>query len=135
LESHHPPQPGAGQLGVAQQLMALEQYDRALPYLVRASQANPGEPRVAYALGQTLMKAGRAREAVEYLRRGFDGGVELPAGGYDYPRALVDTGDPGGAAAALRRIRPPDTADAGAWLRLGRLAMEAKAPDVAEPFF
>ena len=41
----------------------------------------------------------------------------------------------GGAAAALRRIRLADSADVDAWLRLGRLAMEAKAPDVAEPFF
>ena len=135
LEANGPAHPGAGLLGVAQQMMALNQYDRALPYLVRAHDANPGEPRAAYALGQALLRTGRASEAIPHLRQGFDGNVDLPSGGSDYPRALVDTGDPTGAAAAIRRIRPADTADAETWLRLGRLAMEAKAPDTAEPFF
>ena len=135
LEANGPAQPGAGLLGVAQQMMALNQYDRALPYLVRAHDANPGEPRADYALGQALLKTGRASDAIPHLRHGFEGNVDLPEGGFDYPRALVDSGDPAGAAAAIRRIRPADTANAEAWLRLGRLAMEARAPDVAEPFF
>ena len=135
LEANGPAHPGAGLLGVAQQMMALNQYDRALPYLVRAHDATPGDPHAAYALGQSLLKTGRATEAVPHLRQGFEGNVELPAGGFDYPRALVDTGDLTGAAAAIRRIQPAAAADAEAWLRLGRLAMEAKAPDTAEPFF
>jgi 4-amino-4-deoxy-L-arabinose transferase-like glycosyltransferase len=135
LEAHGPAHPGAGLLGVAQQMMALNQHDRALPYLVRAHDADPNEPRADYALGQALLKTGRAAEAIPHLRHGFEGKVDLPAGGFDYARALVDAGDLAGAAAAIRRIRPADTADADAWLRLGRLAMEAKAPDAAEPFF
>jgi tetratricopeptide (TPR) repeat protein len=135
LDANHPPQPGAGQLGVAQQLMALREYERALPYLRRAHEIDPAEPHSDYALGQTLLQLGRAAEALPHLRHGFDADIELPGGGEDYARALVDTGDAAGATAALRRIHPADTADAQAWLRLGRMAMEAKAPDAAEPFF
>jgi predicted Zn-dependent protease len=116
-------------------MMAVEQYERALPYLVRAHAAAPNEPRVDYALGQALLKTGYPGQAVEHLRHGFEGNVDLPAGGFDYARALLDAGDPAGAVAALRRIHPAETADADAWLRLGRLGMEAKAPDAAEPFF
>jgi tetratricopeptide (TPR) repeat protein len=135
LETHHPPRPGAGQLGVAQQLMALGQHERALPYVKRAIQADPNEPHAQYALGQTLLKLGRAAEAVPHLRQGFDAGIELPSGGEDYARALVDSGDLPGAVAALRRIHPAESADAETWLRLGRLAMESKAPETAQPFF
>jgi Flp pilus assembly protein TadD len=135
LDAHNPPHPGAGQLGVAQQLMALNDYDRALPYLTRAHAADPNEPYASYALGQALLKLGRAADAVPHLRQGFDAGIELQNGGEDYARALVDTGDLSSAAAALRRIQPADSADAEAWLRLGRMGMEGRAPEVAEPFF
>jgi tetratricopeptide (TPR) repeat protein len=135
LEAHNPPHAGAGQLGVAQQLMALNDYERALPYLTRARAADPNEPHADYALGQALLKLGRAAEAVPHLRHGFEAGIELQNGGEDYARALVDTGDLPSAAAALRRIQPADSVGADTWLRLGRLAMEARAPDVAEPFF
>jgi 4-amino-4-deoxy-L-arabinose transferase-like glycosyltransferase len=135
LEARSPSHPGAGLLGVAQQMMAFEQYDRAMPYLVRAHAADPDEPRADYALGQALLKTGHAQEAIPHLRHGFEGNVDLPAGGFDYARALVEAGDLPGGVAAIRRIRPADTGDAEAWLRLGRLAMEARAPDVAEPFF
>lgn len=135
LEAHHPPHPGAGQLGVAQQLMAIDQHARALPYLERAVQADPNEPHANYALGQTLLQLGRASEAVPRLRHGFDAGIDLPGGGEDYARALLQSGDARGAAAALQRIRPAASAEAEAWLRLGRLGMESRAPEVAEPFF
>jgi tetratricopeptide (TPR) repeat protein len=115
--------------------MALGEYGRALPYLQRAVQAAPSEPHADYALGQTLLKLGRAAEAVPHLRHGFEAGIELPGGGEDYARALLDSGDRSGAAAALRRIRPTDSAEAETWLRLGRLGMESQAPDVAQRFF
>ncbi|HYT67617.1 MAG TPA: tetratricopeptide repeat protein [Vicinamibacterales bacterium] len=135
LETHGAPRPGAGQYGVGSQLLALDRTDRALPYLQRAHLANPSDPRHDYAYGQALLKSGRPAEALPHLQHGFEGGVEIPAGGYDYALALKESGDLAGAAAAVRRIQPADNADPEAWLRLGRLAMEAKAPDVAEPFF
>ena len=61
----------------------------------------------------------------------------MPLGGYDLAIALESAGDLAGAAGVIRRIRPADTdgGDPEAWLRLGRLASQVKAPDVAEPFF
>ena len=135
LETHHTPRPGAGYNGVGEQLLELGQTDRALAYLERGHRANPAEPRHDYDYGQALLKSGRAADAVPHLRHGFEAGIELPSGGYDYALALKETGDLAGAVAAIQRIHPAEDADVEAWLRLGRLAMESKAPAIAEPFF
>src|SRR5262249_45914450 len=82
-----------------------------------------------------LFRSGRAQEAVPDLERGFEAGIELPNGGFDYAAALHAVGQDAAAAAAIRRIRPGDAESSDAWLRLGRLAAEAHAPDAAEPFF
>src|SRR5207244_6318718 len=76
-----------------------------------------------------------AREAVPHLRGGFDGGIDLPDGGIDYAIALDAVGDRDAATAAAARVHPSEPEDVEAWLRLGRIAMEAKSPRVAEPFF
>jgi tetratricopeptide (TPR) repeat protein len=130
-----PPRPGAGSYGVGSQLLASNQPARALPYLEAAHQADPEYPAVEFTLGQALLKAGRATEAVPHLRKGFEAGIELPWGGYDLPAALKATGDYPAAVAAIQRITPAGTDEAEAWLRLGRLAMEVRAPEVAEPYF
>ena len=135
LEAHHPPKAGAGVFGVGEQLLALERVDRALPYLKRAHDSDPADPRYDYTYGQALLKSGRVAEAVPRLKHGFEGGVELPAGGADYAVALQQSGDAAGALAALKRITPADDGDPESWLRLGRVAMEVKAPEVAEPYF
>jgi tetratricopeptide (TPR) repeat protein len=129
------PHPGATQYGVGLQLLAADQYDRALAQLSRAQQLDPGKPAVEYALGQALLRAGQAREAVPHLRRGFDAGIEIPLGGYALALALQTTGDAPGAADVVRRIRPGDSDDPEVWLRVGRLAAEVRAPDAAEKFF
>jgi tetratricopeptide (TPR) repeat protein len=135
LETHHRQRPGAGMHGVGAQLVAIGKTDLALPYLQRGYEANPADPHHDYAYGQALFKTGRAAEAIPHLKHGFEAGVEIPGGGLDYALALKETGDAAGFLAALRRVQPaPDTDEEG-WLRLGRLAMEAKAPDAAEPFF
>jgi tetratricopeptide (TPR) repeat protein len=135
LETHDPPRPGAGRYGVGAQLLALDDPQRALPYLEAAHQANPGDVSVGYDLGRALLKLGRAPAAVRHLRAGFDAGIEIPGGGVDYAAALQSTGDRAGAADAIRRVNPSEKDDEQAWLRLGRMAMEVKAPEVAEPFF
>ena len=129
------PHPGAADYGTGAQLLAANQTDRAVAHLRAAHDANPADATVDYALGQALLKIGRAAEAVPHLRRGFDAGIEIPGGGYDLAVALQSTGDPAGAAQVIRRINPSERDDVQAWLRLGRLAMEVRAPDVAEPFF
>ena len=129
------PRPGATHYGVGMQLLLANRTASALAHLTMAQQLDPGEANVEYGLGQALLKAGRAQEAVPHLGRGFDAGVELPQGGYDFAVALQTAGDFPGAANAIRRIKPTDEDDQEVWLRLGRLAAEVHAPDAAEPFF
>jgi tetratricopeptide (TPR) repeat protein len=129
------PRPGATDYGLGAQLLLANQTGRALEHLERAQQADPSGPNVGYALGQALLAAGRAQEAVPHLRRGFEAGIELPKGGYDLAVALQATGDLRGSADVIRRIRPSEHDDVEAWLRLGRLATQVRAPDLAEPFF
>ena len=129
------PHPGAADYGTGAQLLVGNQPDRALVHLRAAHDADPADPTVEYALGQALLKTGRSGEAVAHLRRGFEAGIEIPGGGYDLAVALQSTGDLAGAAQVIRRINPAEKDDVEVWLRLGRLAMEVKAPDVAEPFF
>jgi tetratricopeptide (TPR) repeat protein len=135
LDAENPPRPGAGRHGIGSQLLASGHAARAVPYLEAAHKADPAYPAVEFTLGQALLKAGRAKEAVPHLRQGFEAGIELPWGGYDFPAALQAAGDYPAAVAAIRRITPSATDDAEAWLRLGRLAMSARAPEVAEPYF
>jgi Tfp pilus assembly protein PilF len=82
-----------------------------------------------------LLKAGRAKDALPHHERGFDAGIEIPLGGFDLALALRDAGDPQRAADVIRRVRFSDDTDLEMWLRAGRLAVELKAPDAAEPFF
>jgi len=127
------PHPGATEYGYGAELLDLDRAAEALPHIDRARALDPKEPSIEFALGRALLKVGRPADALPHLRRGFDAGVPLPQGGIDYPAALRDLGQYADAIAALRRIPPGDDPDA--LLRSGRLATEAKAPDVAEPFF
>jgi tetratricopeptide (TPR) repeat protein len=135
LESSRPPRPGAARYGVGAQLLLANQPERARRHLELAHQADPSEPRIEYAFGQALLKTGRAAEAVPHLRRGFESGVEIPGGGYDLAEALQATGDLTAAAAVVRRVRLADGESVEAWLRLGRIAQQAREPAVAEPVF
>ena len=135
LETHHPPKAGAGVFGVGQQLLAIDQTARAMTYLERAHQIDPSEPLYDYTYGQALLKSGRVADALPHLQHGFEGGVPLPSGGADYAVALQQAGNAAGAIAALQRITPADDGDPESWLRLGRVGMEVKAPEVAEPYF
>jgi tetratricopeptide (TPR) repeat protein len=135
LERSGPPRPGAAHYGVGAQLLLANQPERALSHLDAAHRADPSEPRIDYALGQALLKAGRAADAVPHLRRGFEAGVEIPGGGYDLAEALHATGDLAGAAAVVQRVRLSEREGVEAWLRLGRIAQQAREPGIAEPFF
>jgi tetratricopeptide (TPR) repeat protein len=127
------PHPGATEYGYGAELLDLDRAADALPFLERAQALDPNEPSIDFTLGRALLKLGRPQDALPHLRHGFDAGVPLPQGGIDYPAALRDVGAYADAIAALRRIPPGDDPDA--LLRVGRMAIEAKAPDVAEPFF
>lgn len=127
------PHPGATDYGYGAELMDLDRATEALPHLERAHTLDPKEPSIDFTLGRALLKAGRPHDALPHLKHGFDAGVPLPQGGIDYAAALRDVGAYSDAVAALRRIPAGDDPDA--WLRAGRMAVEAKAPGVAEPFF
>ena len=128
------PRPGATDFAAGSQLLLAQQPAAALNHLRKAHASDPGRPEIEYALGQALLATGHAGEATSHLRRGFDAGIEIPQGGYDLAVALQKTGDPQGALAVVQRIQPVEN-DAEAWLRVGRLAVELRGPDVAERFF
>lgn len=134
INAHDPSRAGAAHYGLGEQLLLLNQVDRAVGHLSAAHKADPAEPRVEYALGRALLKAGRVKEAIPHLRRGFDAGSEIPGGGFDYAVALHEAGDPA-VASVIQRVRPSEIDDVEVWLRLGRMAAQARAPDTAEPFF
>ncbi len=129
------PRPGAAHYGAGIQYMLGGKTDQALTYLADAQRLNPGEADTEYTLGQALLKAGRAAEALSHLQRGMDAGTKARVAGYDLAVALQATGDLRGAAAAIGRITPAPGDDAEVWLQVGRLAAAVQAPDVAEPFF
>jgi len=127
------PHPGATEYAYGAELLDLNRAADALPFLERAQSLDPKAPSIDFTLGRALLKVGRPHDALPHLQHGFDAGVPLPQGGIDYPAALRDVGAYPAAVSALRRIPPGDDPDA--LLRVGRMALEAHAPDVAEPLF
>ena len=127
--------PGAGHYGLGAQLLTGNDPQRALPQFEKAHALNPSDPRIEYGLGQALLKSGRAAEAIPHLQRGFEGNIELPLGGYDLAVAQREAGDLPGALRTIQRINPARIDDVEPWLRLGRIATEARSPDAAERFF
>jgi Flp pilus assembly protein TadD/4-amino-4-deoxy-L-arabinose transferase-like glycosyltransferase len=107
----------------------------ALAHLTKAAQYDPGQANIEYAIGQTLLRANNAAAALPHLRRGFEGGTTLDLPGYDLAVALESTGDRAGALDVIPRIKLSGDAPPDAWMKIGRLAGEMHAPDVAEPFF
>ena len=106
-----------------------------MAHLERALQLEPAQPAISYALGEALLQAGRPRDAVPHLTRGFEGGAQAPLLGYELALALEATGDLPAAARVIARITPDPGDDVEVWLRLGRLGSGVKAPDVATRFF
>src|SRR4029077_4874234 len=118
-----------GHYGVGAQLLVTSQPARALVHLEKAHAANPAAARIDYALGQALLRNGRAAEALPHLQRGFDAGVEIPVGSADLALAQPAVGDLPWSVRKIRRINPTESGDVDAWLRLGRIASEAREPD------
>jgi tetratricopeptide (TPR) repeat protein len=135
LEASPSPRAGAAHYGVGVQLLLGNEPERARQHLELAYRAQPSNARIEYAFGQALLKTGRAADAIPHLRRGFESGEDIPAGGYDLAEALYATGDLRGAAAVVQRVRLSDSEDIESWLRLGRIAQQGREPAIAEPFF
>ena len=120
-------------LRLAEHLVTIGRYDEAEQSVARLETTAPRRGLAEYGVGVQLLAAKQDAQALPHLRRAYEAG--LPRSGYQLALALQRTGDLAGAARVIRDITPDDTDDAEAWLTLGRLAMEVKAPAEAERFF
>jgi len=126
--------PGVVHFRVGQQLIARDQQVSAIAHFRTALEHDPNQPVVEYALGETLLEAERAREAIAPLRRALAAGVHVDQAGFDLVRALGATGDRAAAVEVLRGVRPANDADADRWVALGELALQLQEPVLAEAF-
>jgi 4-amino-4-deoxy-L-arabinose transferase-like glycosyltransferase/Flp pilus assembly protein TadD len=120
-------------LRLAEHLVTIGRYDEA-EQLISTLEANaPRRGVAAYGVGVQLVAAKQGARALPHLRRAFEAG--MPQSGYDLAVALQQTGELAAAARVIHDIRPSSTDDAEVWLKIGRLAMQVKAPAEAERFF
>ena len=120
-------------LRLAEHLVTIGRYDEAEQLATTLETNAPRRGVAQYGVGVQLLAAQQAARALPLLRRAFEAG--LPHSGYDLAVALQQTGDLAAAARVIHDIKPSSTDDAEAWLRVGRLAMQVKAPVEAERFF
>jgi tetratricopeptide (TPR) repeat protein len=114
--------------------LAKGQPEPAVRHLEQSRAADAGRPETDYALGQALLDAQRAKEAIPHLRRAFDAGVRPDLVGYDLARAYGAAGDRANAVRVLQRVRPARRDDADSWRLLGELALALEAPRLSEAF-
>ena len=120
-------------LRLAEHFVTIGRYDEAEQWAASLELNAPRRGLADYGVGVQLRAAKQDARAVPLLRRAFEAG--MPQSGIELATALQQTGDLAGAARLLRDLSPADRNDPEAWLRLGRLAMQAKAPAEAERFF
>ena len=129
------PRPGLVHFRLGQRLLTRDQSAAAIRHFEKALRFDPGQPEVEFVLGETLLDAYRPREAIVHLRRALDAGIHADLAGLDLVRALGAVGDRDGAIEVLRNIRPVRQEDGERWVSLGELAMQLRAPELAERFF
>jgi tetratricopeptide (TPR) repeat protein len=127
--------PGITHFRLGQRLLVRGQRDAAVSHFEKALRFDPGRPEVEYVLGETLLDAQRADEAIPHLRRAFEGGVHIDGAGFDLVRALGATGHRDEAIDVLRTVRPAKDDDAERWVQLGELGMQLRDASLAETFF
>ena len=106
------PHPGATHYGAAMQLLVQKQPQRALVHLTKARELAPQQPHIDAAYRQAMTQQGADRIASLVEGQQFDAAI-----------------------AAIRALSDPPETDPEPWLRLGRLASRAKAPELAERYF
>jgi 4-amino-4-deoxy-L-arabinose transferase-like glycosyltransferase len=119
-------------LRLAEHLVTIGRYDEAEQWVARLE---PGAPRPGiahYDVAVQLRAAGQDARALAHFRRAFEAG--LPGSGAELAAALYQAGDLPGVARVLHDTTPGQ-GDVEAWLKMGRLAMQVKAPNEAERFF
>lgn len=127
--------PGLVHFRVGQRLLAGGEPTRAIIHFETALRVDPGQPEVSFVLGEALLDAGRAHDAIPHLQRAFDAATRTDVVGPDLVRALGETGDRSGAIAVLKTLRPLQSNDGQRWVELGELGMQLRDAIVAEGFF
>jgi Tfp pilus assembly protein PilF len=121
---------------LAERLVIDKRFDDAESWTrwAEAREQRPGATR--HQVGLQLLQSGEPARAVTHLEKALAAGPSnVAAVRYDLAVARQAAGDNQGAAAAIAQIRPAESESHESWLKLGRLAAQAQAPDVAEPFF
>jgi predicted Zn-dependent protease len=86
-------------------------------------------------MAERLVILGRYEEAEARLAALELTEPQRGAARYAVALQLLTAGQPARAAETARQIVPADNAPAESWLRVGRLAAQAKAPAIADPYF
>jgi tetratricopeptide (TPR) repeat protein len=120
-------------LRLAEHLVTIGRYDEAEQWVGTLEANAPRRGMASYGVGVQLLAAKQGARAVPHLRRAFEAG--FPQSGYELAVALQRAGDLPAAARVIHDITLSDADDVEAWLKVGRLAMQAKAPLEAERFF
>ena len=126
--SHDHLHPGVLRFRVAQALLDARRPDEAAALLVEANRIDGPRPAIRLALGEALLRTGRASEAVGHLEGAYDSQHDINVTGPLLVRALVLAGRP---ADAVRRLSGmadsvAETSEESA-LDFGTLALEQNA--------
>ncbi len=128
--------PSVVHVHIGEMLLMAGQGARALDHFTQANALDPGRPMVEYRLGQALLATNHPADAIPLLQRGLDGGVaaQVDVPGLPLAYALEATGDRVSAVRVIKTLEPGPADTADVWMSIGRLAGQAQAPDVGEPF-
>ena len=107
---------------------------RAIAYLERALAADAREPRIHLNLGEALVEAGRAGDAITHLEIARTARIEPATVAYDLAGAYHAVGRDEQARAALASIEVTANMDETGLLELGRSALDLQDPVGAERF-
>jgi tetratricopeptide (TPR) repeat protein len=120
-------------LRLAEHLVTIGRYDEAEQWVTTLEATAPRRGVAEYGVGVQLLAAKQDARAAPHLRRAWEAGFSQ--GGYELAVALQQAGDLPAAARVIHDIRLSDRDDVEQWLKVGRLAMQVKAPVEAERFF
>jgi len=124
----------AERLRLSKVLMNRGDYGQAAMELEKAYRLEPGDTTVEFNLGMAQVAQGRAQEGLAHLRHAVDAGVPIKGARYALAGALQATGDSAGAASLLRTFSPQPDEDAESCYQVALVAIDARAPDVAERY-
>lgn len=124
----------AERLRLSKILMNRGDYGQAAMELEKAYRLQPADTTVEFNLGMALVAQGRAQEGLAHVRHAVDAGVPIKGARYALAGALQATGDSPGAASLLRTFSPLPDEDADSCYQVALVAIDAKAPDVAERY-